>query len=55
MKNEPVLTAATVSSAIIAVLALFHVGVNVGTVQAIVAVVLPLIAALIARSKVSPV
>lgn len=55
MKKEPVLSAATISGAIILVLGLFHVGVNVGTVQAIVAAVLPIIAALIARNKVTPV
>jgi hypothetical protein len=55
LKNEPVLTAASISSAIVAIAALFHVVVDLSTVSAVVAVVLPLVAAVIARSKVSPV
>lgn len=54
MKNEPVLTAATVSGAIIAIASIFNIGLDLGTVQTIVTAVLPIALALIARAKVTP-
>jgi hypothetical protein len=54
MRSEPVLTASTVSGAIIALLAAFHVVLDLGTVEAIVAAVLPLVLSLFARAKVTP-
>ena len=55
MPTEPVLTAAAVSGAIIAVLSIFQVGVEPDAVEAIVAAVLPFVLALLARAKVTPV
>ena len=54
MKSEPVLTAATLSGIIIAVLSIFHVGVDPSTVEAVIAAVLPIILAVLARAKVTP-
>lgn len=55
MTKEPVITASAISGAIIAVLALFHVVLDLGTVEAVVAGLLPLVLSLFARAKVSPV
>jgi hypothetical protein len=55
MKNEPVLTAASVSAAIVAIASIFNIGLDLGTVQTIVVAVLPLLLALVARTKVTPI
>jgi hypothetical protein len=55
VKNEPVLTAASISAAVVALASVFGVVLNLSTVSTIVVVVLPLLAALIARTKVTPV
>ncbi len=55
IRSEPVLTAATVSGALIALASVFGVVLDLGTVEAIVTAVLPIALALIARAKVSPV
>lgn len=55
MKNEPVLSIGAIAAAVVAVLALFHVVLDTNTVETVVAVVIPLVAALIARDKVTPV
>lgn len=54
MKSEPVLTAASISAAIVAILSVFHIGVDPGAVEAIIAAVLPLVLAVFVRAKVSP-
>lgn len=56
MKSEPVLTASAISGAIIALLSIFNIGnIDAGTIETIVAAVLPFILSLFARAKVSPV
>jgi hypothetical protein len=55
IKNEPVLTAATVSGALIALASIFHVVLDTGAVETVVTALLPIVLALIARAKVSPV
>jgi hypothetical protein len=55
IKNEPVLTAATVSAAIIALASVFGVVLDLTTVQTVVTALLPIALAFIARAKVSPV
>lgn len=55
MKNEPVVTAAAVAGAIVSLASLFNVVLDLGTVQTVVVAVLPLLAALVARRKVTPV
>lgn len=56
MTSEPVLTASAVSGAIIALLSIFNVGNgDVGTIETIVAAVLPVVLSLLARAKVTPV
>jgi hypothetical protein len=55
MKNEPVVTAATISGVIVALAALFHVVLDTGTVQTIIIAVLPIVLSLFARAKVTPV
>lgn len=56
MKNsEPVLSAAVVAGGIVALLSTFNVVLDLGTVETIVAALLPVITAVLARSKVSPV
>lgn len=55
MKNEPVLTAASIVSAIIAVASVFNVVIDPDTLTTIVTALLPIVAALIARRRVTPV
>jgi hypothetical protein len=54
MSNEPVLTAASVSAAIVALASVGGVVLDLSTVQTIIVVVLPLVAALVGRSRVTP-
>lgn len=54
-KTEPVLTAAFIAGAIVALASTFHIVLALGTVTTVVTAVLPIIAALWARSKVTPV
>jgi len=54
-KVEPVLTAATISGVLIAVAALFNVVLETGTVETIIAAVLPIVLGLFARAKVTPI
>lgn len=54
MKNEPVLTVTTISTAIVAALSLTGTFVDFGTVEAIVLVLFAGVTAAIARSKVTP-
>ncbi len=53
--KEPVLTAATISGAIVAIASIFGVVLNLSTVSTIVVAVLPIVLALVARAKVTPV
>jgi hypothetical protein len=55
VSEEPVLSAAAVSAAIVALASLFDVVLDLTTVQTVVVAVLPLVAAVVARSKVAPV
>jgi hypothetical protein len=55
LKTEPVLTAASISAAVVALASVFGVVLNLDTVSTVVVVLLPLAAALYARFKVSPV
>lgn len=56
MSREPVITASAVSGVIIALLSIFNVGsVDIGTIETIVAAVLPVALSLLARAKVTPV
>ena len=55
MKNEPVLSAAVIAGGIVALASVFHVVLDLNTVSTIVAAVLPVLTALVARSKVTPV
>jgi hypothetical protein len=52
--TEPVLTASAVSGALIALLAAFNVVLDVSTVEAVVAALLPVALAFFARRKVTP-
>ena len=54
MKREPVLTATTIAGALVALAAVFNVGLDTGTAETLIAAVLPVIAGLIARSRVTP-
>lgn len=54
MKTEPVLSAATISGVIIALAAAFHVVLDTGTVETVIAAVLPVVLSLFARAKVTP-
>jgi hypothetical protein len=54
VKQEPVLTVASIAAAIVALLAIFNVVLDTSTVETIVAVVVPLVAAAIARLHVTP-
>jgi hypothetical protein len=54
MKNEPVITAATVAGAIVALAAIFNVALDTGTVETVIVAVLPIVLSLFARSKVTP-
>lgn len=53
-KVEPVLTAATISGLIIAAAAVFNIVLETGTVETIIAAVLPIVLGLFARAKVTP-
>lgn len=53
--KEPVLTIGGIAAAIVTVLAIFHVGLETSAVETILAVLVPLIAAAIARFQVTPV
>lgn len=55
VKTEPVVTAGTVTGIIVAVAAILLPGVEAGTWEVAVAGVLPIIAAVVARFKVTPV
>jgi hypothetical protein len=55
IKFEPVLTVATVSGVLVALAALFNVGLSTDTVETIIASVLPIVFAIIGRSQVTPV
>lgn len=55
MKREPVLSAAVIAGLIVAAASIFNVVLDLSTVQTIVAAVLPIVAALFARQKVTPV
>lgn len=54
IKSEPVLTAATVSGALIALAAIFHVVLDTALAETLVATLLPIVLAFVARAKVSP-
>jgi hypothetical protein len=54
IKTEPVLTIGGIAAAIVAACAIFHVVLDVSAVETILAVAVPLIAAAIARSQVTP-
>jgi predicted nucleic acid-binding protein len=53
-KVEPVLTAATISGIIVAVAAACNVVLETGTIETILAAVLPIVLGLFARAKVTP-
>ena len=53
-KVEPVITAATISGVIIALAAVFNVVLETGTVETIIAAVLPIVLGLFARKAVTP-
>ncbi len=54
MRKEPVVTAATISGIVIALASTFHVVLDAGTVETVIAAVLPVILSLPARARVSP-
>jgi hypothetical protein len=54
MKTEPVLTASVIAGAIIALASLFDVVLDISTTETIVTALLPVIAGLLARRKVTP-
>lgn len=54
MKREPVLTAATIAGILIALGSVFGVVIDADTATTIAAALLPIIAALFARAKVTP-
>lgn len=55
VKNEPVVTAGTVTGVIVAVAAIVLPGVDAGTWEVAIAGILPILAAIVARFKVTPV
>jgi hypothetical protein len=55
VKYEPVVTAGTVTGVIVAVAAIVLPSIDAGTWETAVAAVLPIIAAIVARFKVTPV
>ena len=55
MSNEPVLSAAAISAAIVAVASAFNIVLDLSVVQTVVVALLPLLAAVVARDKVTPV
>lgn len=55
MHNEPVLTAATISGVIIALAAAFNIVLDIGTVETVIAAVLPIVLSIFARTKVTPI
>lgn len=55
VKREPVVTAGTVTGIIVALAAIFLPDIDAGTIETAIASVLPIIAAIFARSKVTPV
>ncbi len=55
IRENPVVTAATISGVIIALASAFHVVLNAGTVETVIAAVLPILLSLVARAKVSPI
>lgn len=54
MSNEPVVTAASAAGLIVALASIFDVGLDLGTVETLVAALLPVVASLFARAKVTP-
>ena len=54
MKNEPVVTAATVAGVIVALAAIFNVALDTGAVETVIVAVLPIALSLVARAKVTP-
>lgn len=55
VKSEPVVSAAAVAGLIVTVASIFHVVLSLDVVETVVTAVLPVILALIARGKVTPV
>lgn len=55
MRNEPAVAIGTVAAAIVALLSIFHVVIDLDTVQTILVAVVPLVAGLITRQNVTPV
>lgn len=55
MYREPVLSAAVLAGAIVAIASVFNVVLELGTIEAVIASVLPVLTALFARAKVTPV
>lgn len=55
MNTEPVLTVASIATAIVAAAGLFHVVIDLNNITAIVVVGFAIVQAVIARSKVTPV
>lgn len=55
MRNEPALTIGTAAAALVALLSIFHVVVDINTVQTILLAAIPLLSGLITRQKVTPV
>lgn len=53
--REPVITLAAVASVIVALAAVFHVVLDVGTVEGILVSLVPIVTALFQRAKVTPV
>lgn len=54
MKNEPVLTIGTITGILVALAAILVPNLDAGTLEAAIAAVVPVIAALIARFRVTP-
>lgn len=55
IRENPVVTAAAISGAVIALASVFGVVLDLSAVEAIVTAVLPILLSLIARAKVTPV
>jgi hypothetical protein len=55
MNNEPVVTAAVVSGIIVSLASVFNIVIDPDTVTTVVAALLPVVLALFARQKVTPV
>jgi len=55
MKSEPVVTAASIAGLIVAGASIFNIVLELGTVETLVAAILPVVASFFARDKVTPV